>query len=79
MRDDPSFDVTVTRDPDDGTWIAICDAIPIATEAASYDALLRRVWLIAPEIAVMNGLCANEGDVRLRFEIGEQSPKVMVS
>ncbi len=66
-RTSKSFEVTTLKDGD--IWIAICDDIPIATEACTYEALIQRVWAIAPEIAVMNGLRAQESDVHLRFVV----------
>ncbi len=49
---------------DDGLWIAESDGLPIATEAPSVDALIERVWSIAPEIAELNG---HKGKLSLRF------------
>jgi hypothetical protein len=60
----PSFDVNLYLDPDGDAWIAECDALPLATEAATLDALVKRVWEIAPEVAELNGF---EGNLKLRF------------
>jgi hypothetical protein len=56
--------VTLYRAPEGDCWIAEADALPIATEAATIDAVIERVWLIAPEIAELNG---HKGDLNLRF------------
>jgi hypothetical protein len=60
----PAFDVNVYLDPGGEVWIAECDALPVATEAPTLEALIERVWLIAPEIAELNG---HTGDLSLRF------------
>ena len=36
-------------------WYAICDDIPIALESGSFDALVERVKVTAPEILELNG------------------------
>jgi hypothetical protein len=63
-----SYVVTIFHDDD--TWVGICDDIPLATEAPTIDALIERVWLIAPEIADLNGLSSR--DMRLRFVLDTQ-------
>jgi hypothetical protein len=60
----PFFDVNLYQAPDGTAWIAECDAIPIATEAPTIDALIDRVWEVAPEVAAPNG---HKGSLRLRF------------
>lgn len=60
----PSFDVNLYQAEDGDRWIAEADALPIATEASSLDALIDRVWEIAPEIAALNG---HTGPLNLRF------------
>jgi hypothetical protein len=63
-----SYVVTVFHEDD--TWVGICDDIPVATEASTIDQLIERVWLIAPEIADLNGLPSR--DLRLRFVLDTQ-------
>ena len=70
----PSFDIAVFHDSESGMWIALNDTLPVATEAPTYEALVDRVWLIAPEIAVENGLREREDDVRLSFRIMSGMP-----
>ena len=72
MTRDPvdSWTVTMYYDPDAQMWCATCDDIPIATESKTVDALIERVWQIAPEIAQLNGLRSN--DMRLRFVVDTQ-------
>ena len=60
----PAFDVSVYMSPEGDMWIAECDALPLSTEAPTLDALIERVWLVAPEIAALNGY---EGELSLRF------------
>jgi hypothetical protein len=60
----PTFDVNLYLDPEGDAWIAESDALPLATEAATLDALVQRVWEIAPEIAELNG---HQGKLKLRF------------
>jgi hypothetical protein len=40
----------------DGFYIAECEAIGLVTEEKTYEALVKRAWEIAPEIAEMNGI-----------------------
>lgn len=58
----PSYDVNLYSSG--GAWIAESDALPLATEAPTLDALVARVWEIAPEIAELNG---HTGNLKLRF------------
>jgi hypothetical protein len=60
----PSYDVNLYLDVAGDAWIAESDALPIATEAPTLDALVQRVWEIAPEIAELNG---HRGRLKLRF------------
>ena len=60
----PAYDVNLYQAPDEGGWIAESDALPLATEAATIDALIERVWEIAPEIAELNG---RNGELNLHF------------
>lgn len=64
-----SFIVEVTHlvDDDGVAWMAECDALHLVTEAPTLDALVERVWQIAPEMAMENGLCIPERRLRLSF------------
>ncbi|HEX2256925.1 MAG TPA: DUF1902 domain-containing protein [Afifellaceae bacterium] len=66
------FVVDIFQDTEAGGWIAICDDIPVATEAETIEALIDRVWLIAPEIAELNGLPAGP-ELRLRFVVNTRA------
>ena len=48
------FTVKTAWDDEASVWIAICDEIPIVTESDTYEGLVERVKLIAPEIVEMN-------------------------
>ena len=48
------FTVKTAWDDEASVWIAICDEIPIATESDTYEGLLERVKLVAPEIIELN-------------------------
>jgi len=63
-----TFTVEVTRDNDSGMWVAVCDGLTLATEAKTYEALIERVWLIAPDMAMDNGLSIPETNLRLLFQ-----------
>jgi len=47
--------VEVRWDVEARVWFAICDSIPLAIESNSFDALIERVKVIAPEILAENG------------------------
>jgi len=61
------FDVNVCHDHEDKVWVAQCDALGLVTEAATYEELTERVWEIAPELYVMNGLGSNPARISLSF------------
>ena len=65
----PTFDVQVEFDPESGMWIGECDALDIVTEAPSIDALMERVWELAPEMIEVNQLGIDPEAVRLRFDL----------
>jgi hypothetical protein len=67
---DDTLTVTLFHDPEAGVWCASSDDIPIATEATTIDAVINQVWMIAPEIADLNGLPSH--DMRLRFVMDTQ-------
>jgi Domain of unknown function (DUF1902) len=67
----PFYDVNLYCDPMGDRWIAEADALPIATEADTLDALVARVWEIAPEVAELNG---HKGKLNLRFMIHTSMP-----
>jgi Domain of unknown function (DUF1902) len=66
----PTFVVAVFQDAETHCWIGTSDDIPLATEAPTLDQLIERVWLIAPEVADLNGIPAR--DMRLRFVMDTQ-------
>ena len=66
-----SYDVNLYLHPDGDIWVAESDMLPIATEAPTLDALVDRVWEVAPEIAALNG---HEGILRLRFILDTATP-----
>ena len=59
------YDVNITWDNDAHVWVATADAIPLALESGSYDALIERVKNTAPEILESNSKPFNP--LRLRF------------
>lgn len=65
------YDVNLYLDADGDRWIAESDALSIATEAATLDALVDCVWEIAPEIAALNG---HQGALKLRFVLDTATP-----
>lgn len=46
--------IHVKWDSEADVWIAWCDEIGLATEAASYDALMERLRIMGPEMAQEN-------------------------
>jgi hypothetical protein len=55
---------------EEGYWIASCDRIGLVTEAKTYDELIARCRLIAPELAELNGV-ANYQDLNLHYHLEE--------
>jgi len=48
------YDINITWDGEAGVWIAVSDEIPLAMESGSYDALIEKVKIAAPEILSLN-------------------------
>ena len=48
------YTIKMIRDSDAGVWIATNDEIPLTLEDESFDALVKRVRVVAPEIAKLN-------------------------
>lgn len=59
------FDVDICHDHEDNVWVAQCDALSLVTEAATYEELTERVWVIAP----INGLGSNPAHISLSFSL----------
>jgi hypothetical protein len=51
-----SFVIEVHFDDESGMWWCECDKLHMTTEASSYEALVQRATLLAPDIAKANGL-----------------------
>jgi hypothetical protein len=60
----PEYIINMTWDSEVSVWCAVCDDIPIALESGSFDALVERVKIAAPEMLQMNG---NDPKCILRF------------
>jgi len=78
-----TFDVEVAhaiaQDENDCTmWVAVCDGLCLVTEADSFEALVARVWEIAPEMAQENGLSIAPDALRLRFIYADRIPELQV-
>jgi hypothetical protein len=54
----------------DGVWTAVCDELGLVTEADDLETLEERVWELAPELAELNGLDIDAGDLRIHFQGG---------
>jgi hypothetical protein len=51
--------VNMSWDEKARVWIAVCDDIPVALESDSFDALVERVKIAAPELLQLNGMDTN--------------------
>ena len=60
-----SFEIRAQWDGEAGVWWCSNDALPLTTEAPTFDALVARVLEIAPEIAAENGLAAPGEEIEL--------------
>ena len=58
--------VNMCWDDEAHVWYAVCDSIPLALESDSFDTLIKRVIVAAPEILIENG--AKTGSCRLHFK-----------
>ena len=48
------YDIKILWDEDARVWVAIAEDIPLVLESASFDTLVERVRLAAPEILELN-------------------------
>ena len=55
VLDMEEYTIVMNWDAEARVWYAINDDIPMALESDSYDVLVKRVKLAAPEILEMNG------------------------
>ena len=53
------YTVDMTWDEEAEVWVAINEEIPIILESPSFDELIERVKLAAPELLELNGLTAD--------------------
>jgi hypothetical protein len=61
-----TYIIEVQFDDESGQWCCECDALHLVTEAPSYEALVARAKLLAPDIAAANGIDITVA--QLRFE-----------
>ncbi len=61
-----TFTIEVHFDDESGMWWCECDELHLVTEAPTYEALIARATLLAPDIAKENGLSI--AGAQLRFE-----------
>ena len=69
-----TFNVNVIHDPEDGMWVASCDDLYLATEATSFEALVDRVWEVAPDCIESNGFDIDPQALRLNFAFEQTAP-----
>ena len=48
------YDINIMWDDEACVWIAISEDIPLALESDSYDALIEKIKIVAPEIIELN-------------------------
>jgi uncharacterized protein DUF1902 len=67
MAADPRkiFEVRAQWDPEARMWWCSNDALPLTTEAPTFDELVARVLEAAPEIAGLNGLAAAGEEIEI--------------
>ena len=51
---DSQYTINISWDEVANVWIAICDALPLALESDSYDALIERIKIVAGEMLELN-------------------------
>ena len=50
------YHISMIWDNEVEVWCAVCDDIPLALESGSFDALVERVKIVAPELLEANGM-----------------------
>ena len=61
------YDISLSWDGEASVWVAVNDAIPIALESGSLDALIVQVKYAVPELLEENGKLPESGEIHLRF------------
>ncbi|MCL2548705.1 MAG: DUF1902 domain-containing protein [Symbiobacteriaceae bacterium] len=64
--------IQVSWDYEAHVWYAICDSIPIALNDVSFDTLIDRVRLAAPEMLALNGILKPDDRLLIRAERRER-------
>jgi Domain of unknown function (DUF1902) len=72
------FEFSAQWDPEAGVWWCSNDALPVTTEAPTFDELVTRVMEIAPEIAELNGIAPPGEEIEIHI-IGQRVQSVPVS
>ena len=54
MKNLDCYNIDISWDDEASVWIAISSEIPLALESGSFDALIERVKIAAPEILALN-------------------------
>ena len=63
-----SFTVDIIRDRESSGLTAVCEPLGIVTEAENYEALIKRVWAVAPEMYELCGYGTVDDNFRLTFQ-----------
>lgn len=62
-----SFTVDIIRDRESSGLTAVCEPLGIVTEAENYEALIKRVWAVAPEMYELCGYGTADDRFHLHF------------
>lgn len=62
-----SFTVDIIRDRESSGLTAVCESLGIVTEAENYEALIKRVWAVAPEMYELCGYGTADDRFHLHF------------
>lgn len=67
------YDVTVSYDDEAAVYVAVCDELPLATEAETYEGLVQRVKAIVPEMIELNHPSLSTHRIMLNFTHAEEA------
>jgi len=62
------YKINIFWDDEANVWVAISDDIPLALESNSYDALIERLKIAAPEILELNAVNAAPAQLNIKPE-----------
>lgn len=73
MKTNHTFNIDVVFDDACHMWVAVCDALFVTAEAATFEELSSKVWDLVPDSIALNNLPINPKALSLNFEVTQDA------